>query len=123
MYHVERASQNKFEYANLRGGKGNILVQRYFEKFHDWNCDIDIWELAPGVTEGARKHDESDPEFGLMDEIYVVLDGSAERTIDGSIKHLAKGDAVICKAGSDHSLKNVGKTDLRIIFISDQDLK
>jgi len=42
MYHVERASQNKFEYANLRGGKGNILVQRYFEKFHDWNCDIDI---------------------------------------------------------------------------------
>jgi len=75
------------------------------------------------VTEGARKHDESDPEFGLMDEIYVVLDGSAERTIDGSIKHLAKGDAVICKAGSDHSLKNVGKTDLRIIFISDQDLK
>jgi len=41
--------------------------------------------LAPGVTEGARKHDESDPEFGLMDEIYVVLDGSADRTITGQL--------------------------------------
>lgn len=122
MYHVERAGQNKFDYINLHGGNGEILVQRYFEKLHDWKCDIDIWELAPGVTEGVHTHDENDPEYGLMDEIYVVLDGKAEMTIDGSLERLEKGDAVICKARSDHSLKNIGDSLLRVLFISDSEI-
>jgi mannose-6-phosphate isomerase-like protein (cupin superfamily) len=123
MYHVERAGQNKFDYTNLHDGTGEILVQRYFENLHDWKCDIDIWELAPGVTEGAHTHDESDPEYGLMDEIYVVLDGRAEMTIDGSIESLDRGDAVICKAGANHSLKNIGDSVLRVLFISDPEIK
>ena len=122
MYHVHRAGDNKFEYTELHQGDGQISVQRYFEKLHDWNCDIDIWELAPGVTEGAHTHDESDPEYGLMDEIYVVLDGRAEMTVDCVVEKLSKGDAILCRAGSEHNLKNVGTENLRVLFISDPEI-
>ena len=54
--------------SHLHDDDGGILVQRYFEKLHDWRCDIYTEELAPVVTDGAHAHDESDPEINQLNK-------------------------------------------------------
>jgi mannose-6-phosphate isomerase-like protein (cupin superfamily) len=120
-YYVERSGQSTFNYANLHGGSGEIAVQRLFGKKHSWNIDLDIWEIPPGTSEGSHIHDGSDLEYGFMDEIYLILEGHAEMTIDGKIELLNEGDSVLCKAGSDHNLVNIGTKNLKVLLISDPD--
>ena len=56
-----------------------------------------------------------------MDEIYLIIKGQAEMTIDGKIELLNEGDSVLCKAGSDHNLVNIGTNNLKVLLISDRE--
>ena len=122
-YYVARSGQSTFNYVNLHDGRGEIAVQRLFGKKHSWNIDLDIWEIPPGASEGSHIHDGSDLEYGFMDEIYLILEGQAEMTIDGKIELLNEGDSVLCKAGSDHNLVNIGMKNLKVLLISDPDVE
>ena len=120
-HHLELSGQATFKYLDLHDGRGEIAVQRLFNKQHSWEVDLDIWELPPGASEGSHIHDSSDLEYGPMDEIYLIIKGQAEMTIDGKIEILNEGDSVLCKAGSDHNLVNIGTNNLKVLLISDRE--
>ncbi len=63
--------------------------------------------LHPGAAIGSHPHDK--------DEIYYVISGRGEFTLDG-VKHaVGPGTAMLTRVGSTHGLKQVGTEDLVII--------
>lgn len=69
-----------------------------------------IARLDPGKTIEAHR----DP----MEEIYFVVAGEGEMTVDDETRHVKPGDAVWIPTGSLHSLTNSGKEDLIILVPS-----
>ena len=51
-----------------------------------------------------------------VDEVYYVLSGSGELTLDGAKQTVGPGTAVLTRPGSSHSLKQTGSEDLIIII-------
>ncbi|GDX31150.1 hypothetical protein LBMAG15_00840 [Actinomycetes bacterium] len=119
MAQVVRAGEGVFLYEELHDGIGKISVQRYFQGAHPWKMDLEIWELPVGASEGAHSHDESEPEYGAMSEVYLLIEGSARMTMDGVTVELGPGDAVLAAPGVYHDLTNTGSIPLRVLVITD----
>jgi mannose-6-phosphate isomerase-like protein (cupin superfamily) len=64
--------------------------------------------LHPGSGIGLHTQD--------VDEVYYVLSGSGELTLDGEKHQVSAGTAVLTRPGSSHSLKQTGREDLVIII-------
>jgi len=54
------------------------------------------------------------------DEIYYVLSGKGEMTLDGKKVEVTPGTAVLTRTGSSHGLKQVGTEDLTILINYEQ---
>ena len=54
------------------------------------------------------------------DEIYYVLSGKGEMTLDGKTVEVTPGTAVLTRTGSSHGLKQVGSEDLTILINYEQ---
>ena len=54
------------------------------------------------------------------DEIYYVLSGKGEMTLDGKKVEVTPGTAVLTRTGSSHGLKQVGNEDLTILINYEQ---
>lgn len=68
-----------------------------------------VWEvsLPPGaIPTPHRLTDE---------EVFVVLDGTAEVTLADERQQARRGDAIVVPAGVDFSLANAGDTRLRLL--------
>ena len=66
-----------------------------------------IARLAQGKTLEAHR----DP----MEEIYFILNGEGEMTVDDETRHVGPGDAVWIPTGSLHALHNSGEEDCIIL--------
>ena len=77
---------------------------------------VQIWELEPGTSEGDHTHPTDDPADNY-EELYLVLSGTGEITIDGSRRALTAGDAVLVPTGVGHGLYATGTEPLRILLI------
>ena len=64
--------------------------------------------LKPGSGIGLHEQKE--------DEIYYVLSGRGQMTLDGKTVDITPGTAVLTRTGSSHSLKQVGTEDLVIMI-------
>jgi mannose-6-phosphate isomerase-like protein (cupin superfamily) len=64
--------------------------------------------LHPGSGIGLHTQTE--------DEVYYVLSGKGEMTLDGERHDITPGTAILTRTGSSHSLKQVGPEDLVIII-------
>lgn len=64
--------------------------------------------LEPG--EATQRHYHRDAE-----EIYFVVKGSGELEVDGDVKRIRPGDAVLIPPGAWHQLENNGTSELRIL--------
>jgi mannose-6-phosphate isomerase-like protein (cupin superfamily) len=64
--------------------------------------------LKPGS--GIGYHEQTE------DEIYYVLSGKGEMTLDGKKVEVGPGTAILTRTGSSHGLKVVGTDDLVIII-------
>lgn len=53
-----------------------------------------------------------------MEEIYFVLSGEGEMSVDEETRHVRPGDATWIPAGSAHSLKNSSEGDLLILVVA-----
>jgi len=69
-----------------------------------------IATLARGKTIESHR----DP----MEEIYFVLNGEGEMSVDEETKHVRPGDATWIPAGSAHSLTNTSEKDLLILVVA-----
>lgn len=65
--------------------------------------------LHPGS--GIGHHEQTE------DEIYYVLSGKGELTLDGRRSEVEPGTAILTRPGSTHSLRQVGRDDLVIIIV------
>ena len=64
--------------------------------------------LHPGAAIGCHLHDK--------DEIFYVVSGRGEFTLDGEKHAVGPGAAMLTRVGSTHCLKQVGTEDLVIII-------
>jgi len=69
-----------------------------------------IANLAKGKTIESHR----DP----MEEIYFVLSGEGEMSVDEETRHVGPGDATWIPAGSAHSLTNSSEQDLLILVVA-----
>jgi mannose-6-phosphate isomerase-like protein (cupin superfamily) len=49
------------------------------------------------------------------EEIYYILEGSAEMTIDDEVRDVGVGDAIAIPAGAWHTIRNTGRTELKFL--------
>ena len=69
-----------------------------------------IAQLAPGKQLEAHV----DP----MEEIYFIMSGEGEMTLDDETRHVVPGDAIWIPTGSCHSLTNTGNEDCIILVVA-----
>jgi len=69
-----------------------------------------IAQLEPGKQLEAH----IDP----MEEIYFIMRGEGEMTVDDETRHVAPGDAVWIPTGSRHGLTNTGNEDCIILVVA-----
>jgi mannose-6-phosphate isomerase-like protein (cupin superfamily) len=69
-----------------------------------------IANLAKGKTIESHR----DP----MEEIYFVLSGEGDMSVDEETRHVTLGDATWIPAGSSHSLTNSSEQDLLILVVA-----
>ncbi len=64
--------------------------------------------LHKGAGIGLHLHDK--------DEVYYVVSGKGRYILDGSIRDVGPGDAMLTRAGSTHALQQAGDDDLVILL-------
>ena len=94
MYWKETDS-NDFSYENLHGGKGIIRAHKFFTEQSQTGFGFQIWELAPGNSEGIHIHRGKN----AYEEIYYFLAGKGIMTVRKEKVLVKKGDAVLVPPG------------------------
>lgn len=89
-------------------GLGTTTAYPFFERAENFDLIFRKRALHPGATIGAHTNDK--------DEIYYVLSGKGELTLQGKTREVGPGDAILTRNGDSHALKQLGTEDL-VIFI------
>jgi len=89
-------------------GGGRTTGYSFFSKVHDLPFVFRKRALHPGSGIGHHEQHE--------DEVYYVLSGQGELTLDGEKHLIGPGSAVLTRTASTHSLKQTGTQDLVIII-------
>ena len=97
----------KHEPGTHKGG-GDTTGYSFFSKVQDSALIFRKRALHPGSAIGPHKQE--------VDEVYYVLSGTGELTLDGEKHTVGAGTAILTRPGSSHSLKQTGSADLVIII-------
>jgi mannose-6-phosphate isomerase-like protein (cupin superfamily) len=89
------------------GGIAQMILDRSILKEIGF---LAIAQLEPGKQLDAHV----DP----MEEIYFIMMGEAEMTLDNETRHVVQGDAVWIPTGSRHSLSNTGNEDCVLLVVA-----
>ena len=89
-------------------GGGQTIGYSFFAKATGLPFVFRKRALHPGSGIGLHTQTE--------DEVYYVLSGKGEMTLDGDRHDITPGTAILTRTGSSHSLKQVGPDDLVIII-------
>jgi mannose-6-phosphate isomerase-like protein (cupin superfamily) len=111
-YVLERDSEIALEEPGTHGGGGKTIGYSFFRRTPNLKLVFRKRALKPGSGIGYHLQKE--------DEIYYVLSGRGEMTIDGKSFEVKAGDAVLTRPGASHGLKQVGAEDLVIMINYEQ---
>jgi len=89
-------------------GGGMTIGYSFFSKVPKMGLVFRKRTFHPGS--GVGYHEQAE------DEIYYVLSGKGEMTLDGKTVAVTPGTAVLTRTGSSHGLKQVGTEDLTILI-------
>jgi mannose-6-phosphate isomerase-like protein (cupin superfamily) len=82
-------SERRYDGAKMQ--KINLLeTERFF---------LDVYCLEPGQAQKTHAHVASD-------KVYAVLEGSVVAYVGGEEREIARGEAVLAPAGSEHGIVN-----------------
>src|SRR5260221_11664237 len=101
------ADMAKAEPGTHNGG-GMTIGYSFFSKVPKLPLVFRKRTFHPGS--GVGYHEQSE------DEIYYVLSGRGEMTLEGKKVAVTPGTAVLTRTGSSHGLKQVGNEDLTILI-------
>jgi len=86
-----------------------ILIRK--EDLVDGKVQRINWALRP-VGKAFERHYHED-----MQEVFVIVHGTAEITIEQEMEAVCPGDAVVIPAGSIHTMKNIGQDNVEYVVI------
>ncbi|MDR7300350.1 cupin domain-containing protein [Haloactinomyces albus] len=109
---IERSGTAAFDY-DLHGGTDLTRIQWHFFGRSRLPVAVQTWELPPGGAEGMHAHPEEDP----LEELYLVVDGSAVMRVDERTFEMQPGDAVLAPVGAEHDVRNSGESTLKLVVI------
>ena len=98
------------EYQSMHDGVGKAKNVRIFssEDF-ETNLNFIIYtEIDPGASIGYHTHGENE-------EVYVILEGSGQMTVNGAARPVKPGDVLVNKMGWSHGLVNTSVVPLKIL--------
>ena len=107
-YVLERESEIAVEEPGTHKGGGMTVGYSFFNQTPNLRLVFRKRALKPGSAIGYHLQKE--------DEIYYVLSGRGEMTIDGKPFEVKAGDAVLTRPGASHGLKQIGAEDLVIMI-------
>jgi len=107
-YVVENDREVAKEEPGTHNGGGQTIGYSFFKNVPNLKLVFRKRALKPGSGIGLHEQKE--------DEIYYVLSGRGQMTLDGKTVDITPGTAVLTRTGSTHSLKQVGTEDLVILI-------
>jgi len=116
---VERDVEVAVDAPGPHDGGGKTTGYLFFEKVPNPVIGFRKRVLHPGAAIGYHPHDGSEP--GLGDEVYYVVSGRGELTLDGRKQEIGPGTAVLTRLGSSHGLRQIGSEDLVVILTWPED--
>jgi mannose-6-phosphate isomerase-like protein (cupin superfamily) len=105
---VETDAQVAKDEPGTHNGGGMTVGYSFFSKVPNLKLVFRKRAFKPGSGVGLHTQRE--------DEIYYVLSGRGQMTLDGKTVDVTPGTAVLTRTGSSHSLKQVGTEDLVILI-------
>ncbi len=97
----------------MRGGEGKVTIEKLWEPGDEIKAKNRLFAkliLSPGSSIGFHKHENEE-------EIFVILNGTAEVDDDGVRHRLEKGDSILTGHGKGHSIRSVGDCDLEVMAV------
>ena len=107
-YVIQRDSEIAKEEPGTHKGGGRTIGYSFFNDVPNLRLVLRKRALKPGSAIGYHEQNE--------DEIYYVLSGRGEMTIDEKTFEVRAGDAILTRPGSSHGLKQTGAEDLVIMI-------
>jgi mannose-6-phosphate isomerase-like protein (cupin superfamily) len=106
----ERATQVM---EKMYGGNGKVIAKFIFKKGEIKASARMIGEatLPPGASIGLHKHIKED-------DVLIFTKGKGEILLNGKKYTVGPGDVTVAGDGGSHSIKNIGKGDLKFIAIT-----
>jgi len=114
-YIVEHDTQVGSAEPGPHGGGGQTVGYSFFKSTPGLKLVFRKRALKPGSGIGYHEQRE--------DEIYYVLSGRGQMTLDGKTVDVGPDTAVLTRTGSSHGLKQVGTDDLVIMVNYEQAVK
>ncbi len=107
-YVIETDREVAKDEPGTHNGGGQTVGYSFFKNVPNLKLVFRKRALKPGSGIGLHEQKE--------DEIYYVLSGRGQMTLDGKTVDVTPGTAVLTRTGSTHSLKQVGSEDLVIMI-------
>ena len=102
---IKRVNINK-----CHNGVGDVLFREIFKE-DNFQSNLEFLHetiIKPNSTIGYHLH-------LCNEEIYYVISGTGLMMVDGEMRRVVSGDAVITHSGSSHGLINDSDSDLKIL--------
>lgn len=107
-YILEREKDIAVEQPGPHKGGGLTTAYPFFSKAPDFKIAFRKRVLRPGSAIGYHLQKEV--------EIYYILEGKGEMTMNGKTFPVTAGDAILTRPGSSHGIKPVADDSLTIII-------
>jgi mannose-6-phosphate isomerase-like protein (cupin superfamily) len=113
MYFKQNEASDVRETTNAHGGEGLLVRRRMFREESKLPVRMEVWELAPGASEGDHTHDRDE----WLEEIYYFLEGEGVMSVEGEEVPVAAGDSIMVPPGVDHGFRNTGAGLLKLVLL------
>jgi mannose-6-phosphate isomerase-like protein (cupin superfamily) len=107
-YIIEHDAEIAKDEPGTHNGGGMTIGYSFFAKVPNLKLVFRKRAFHPGSGVGLHEQKE--------DEVYYVLSGKGQMTLDGKTVDVTPGTAVLTRTGSSHSLKQIGSEDLVVLI-------
>jgi mannose-6-phosphate isomerase-like protein (cupin superfamily) len=113
MQHIRSSTLKYMPASHEKPDTAGVLKKILLRKEDLVNGEVQMinWALLP-VGKAFERHYHED-----MQEVFIIVHGTAEITIEQEMEALSPGDAVVIPAGSIHTMKNIGQDNVEYVVV------
>jgi mannose-6-phosphate isomerase-like protein (cupin superfamily) len=107
-YILEREKEIAANEKGPHDGGGETIGYSFFSKINDFKLVFRKRTLKPGSSIGYHLQEK--------DEVYYIVSGEGEMTVNGKSFKVSAGDAILTRPGNSHGLKPSPNSELSLII-------